>query len=336
MFLRCATELTRAGAFLFLCFAPACDRGPTPEPRKPAVSAEQRPEELELQPAKEPSSSAQPTPSATPESTAKPATASADPILFELKKGDKSSFVFGTMHMGTDVEKDLNHVVIDSFDRSPRAAFEIDLDAVDIMAAAKDMMLPAGKSAKDGLTEKQWKTLVETVGSFLMPSSSLERMKPWALSTLISQKFLPKTRAMDQVLLERARQQKKKLYFLETAKEQMSLLDQVFDSAALADMLDDLDKTERNLSDLASAYRGGDLPAFEKVVFDPVEMKKHPPMFNILLFKRNDAWIPKLRTPFDDGGVFVAVGAAHVVGERGIVKLLEKEGFSVVQVKALR
>ncbi len=239
------------------------------------------------------------------------------------------------MHIGTDVERDINRVVLESFDRSTRAAFEIDLQAVDMMAAARDMMLPPGKSAKDGLTEKQWRTLVDTVGSFLMPASSLERMKPWALSTLISQKFLPKTEAMDLVLLSRARKQKKDVFFLETASEQMALLDRVFDTAALAEMLDDLDKAKRNLVDLAEGYRSGDLPAFEKVVFDPVEMKKHPPMFDLLLFARNDGWIPKLKTPFDDGGVFVAVGAAHVVGDRGIVKLLEKEGFTVSRVQPL-
>lgn len=313
-------------------FATACDPKPTQEPPRAEVSTEER-----ARPPAPPSdvSTRTPAPSAIPEAPPRAASAANAPILFELKKADKTSYVFGTMHLGTDVEKDINRVVLESFDRSSRAAFEIDLQSIDLMAAAKDMMLPPGKSAKEGLTDAQWRALVATVGSFLTPESALERMKPWALSTMISQKFLPKTEAMDLVLLARARKQKKDVFFLETAGEQMALLDKVFDTAALAEMLDDLDKAKKNLADLAEGYRSGDLPAFEKVVFDPVEMKKHPPMFDLLLFARNDAWIPKLKTPFDDGGVFVAVGAAHVVGDRGIVKLLEKEGFTVSRVQPL-
>ena len=37
-------------------------------------------------------------------------------------------------------------------------------------------------------------------------------------------------------------------------------------------------------------------------------------------------------THFDDGGVFVAVGAAHVMGERGLLKQLEQQGFEVSRV----
>jgi hypothetical protein len=281
-----------------------------------------------------PPASAQPPSSAAPSASAKaPGPTGNRPILFSLTSGAATNYVFGTMHAGMDLEKDIDPVVLQSLDASTSAAFEVDTDKIDPMAAAALMMLPPGKSAKDGLTTAQWKTLTDKVAGLLMPESSLEAMKPWALGALYVQKLLPATDPMDKELLDRARAQKKNVFFLETIDEQMKILDKAFDQRVLVDMLSDPADTERTTLGLAAAYRAGDLGPFERFAFDPEDMKKHPAMFELVLFKRNDAWIPKLKTPLERGGVFVAVGAAHVVGDRGIVKLLEQQGFTVKRVE---
>jgi uncharacterized protein len=308
----------------------ACDGGSKVLPPAVERSAEPTPSALAST-----APSAAPPPSASPSSSASAPTAPTRnrPLLFSLSSGTATNFVFGTMHAGVDVEKDLDPVVLRSLDASSSAAFELDTDKIDPMAAAALMMLPPGKSAKDGLTSAQWRTLTDKVAGLLMPESSLEVMKPWALGALYVQKLLPATEPMDKELLERARAQKKKLIFLETMEEQMKILDKAFDQRVLVDMLNDPADTERTTLGLAAAYRAGELAPFERLAFDPDDMKKHPAMFDLVLFKRNDAWIPKLKSPLERGGVFVAVGAAHVVGDRGIVKLLEQQGFTVMRVE---
>lgn len=309
----------------------ACDRGPATEPKPSAAGGSASPQ-LETPTTAPALASASAVPSAAP--SADPAAATGgDPILFALEKNGAKSFVFGTMHVGTDVEKDLAPVVLETFDGASKAAFEVDLGGVDMMEAASAMMLAEGDSAEKHLTQQQWKTLVAEVSSFLMPASALARLKPWALSSVLVQRFLPKTKPMDLVLLERARAQKKELLFLETAREQMAILDKAFDFSMLAEMLDDVPKAKKETVALAEGYRSGDLPAFEKLAFDPEQVKKHPAMFELGLYARNDAWIPKLASPFERGGIFVAVGAAHVLGDRGIVKLLEKQGFTSSRVE---
>lgn len=283
-----------------------------------------------LSPSAAPPTSAQPPSSASAKA---PGPTANRPILFSLTSGTATNYVFGTMHAGMDLDKDIDPVVLRSLDASSSAAFEVDTDKIDPMAAAALMMLPPGKSAKEGLSESQWKTLTDKVAGLLMPESSLEVMKPWALGALYVQKLLPATEPMDKELLDRARAQKKNVFFLETIDEQMKILDKAFDKRVLVDMLSDPADTEQTTLGLAAAYRAGDLGPFEQFAFDPEDMKKHPAMFELVLFKRNDAWIPKLETPLGRGGVFVAVGAAHVVGERGIVKQLEKRGFTVKRVE---
>jgi uncharacterized protein len=309
-----------------------CDGGSSVKPPTVAGSTEPTVSAPVSSVSAPPPSSSSPTPAPVP--SASPAAVVPNrPILFSLTSGAATNYVFGTMHAGMDLEKDIDPVVLRSLDASTSAAFEVDTDKIDPMAAAALMMLPPGKSAKEGLTEAQWETLTDKVAGLLMPESSLAVMKPWALGALYVQKLLPATEPMDKELLERARAQKKTVFFLETIEEQMKILDKAFDKRVLVDMLSDPADTERTTHGLAAAYRAGDLGPFERFAFDPDDMKKHPAMFDLVLFKRNDAWIPKLKTPLERGGVFVAVGAAHVVGDRGIVKLLEQQGFTVKRVE---
>jgi uncharacterized protein YbaP (TraB family) len=50
-----------------------------------------------------------------------------------------------------------------------------------------------------------------------------------------------------------------------------------------------------------------------------------------LLYKRNASWIAPIEKLHAAGGGFIAVGAAHTVGPRSVVDLLEKRGFQVTR-----
>jgi hypothetical protein len=50
---------------------------------------------------------------------------------------------------------------------------------------------------------------------------------------------------------------------------------------------------------------------------------------DILLYNRNENWVEKLKTILPDRSVVVAVGAGHLPGERGVINLLRKAGFTV-------
>jgi uncharacterized protein YbaP (TraB family) len=49
----------------------------------------------------------------------------------------------------------------------------------------------------------------------------------------------------------------------------------------------------------------------------------------LLLTRRNINWIGQLKAIMHKESVFVAVGAGHLVGEKGLINLLRKEGYTV-------
>jgi len=53
----------------------------------------------------------------------------------------------------------------------------------------------------------------------------------------------------------------------------------------------------------------------------------------LLLSARNERWIPFLEQLAHEGGAFVAVGAAHLVGKDGVVALLRAHGYRVARVR---
>lgn len=279
-----------------------------------------------------PSASAAPTSSTAATPAARPGKSKAPPFLYEAKKGDKVSYFLGTMHTAVDSDRDLNPVVYDKLDASKTVFFELDASNIDPMAAMSMAMMPKGETIKTKLKAERWKLLMDRTSSLLMPESSLEHMKPWFLGALLTQSMLPKTDPLDQVLEERARDHKQKLVFLETADQQLAILDRSFDLSVLDDMLGDLPKTEKVTAEMSALYLAGDADKLEKLLFDDEDMKKHPKMYEDLLFSRNRAWIPKLSSALAEGGAFVAVGAAHLMGDKGVPKLLEKEGFTFTRV----
>ena len=218
-------------------------------------------------------------------------------------------------------------------DEAKVVVMEADVFNVDAFEIAKTAMYPPGKSVVKDLKPEHWKIVVDRLSSFLLPESSLAQMKPWFIGTMLVQKMLPEVEPIDSVLYKRATKAGKKLVYVETVKEQLGMVEKSFDVKVLDDMLADMKKTEKMTLELADAYRKGDVEKLTTITFDAEEMKKHPPMFDLLFFARNEKWIPKLVPLFEQGDVFVAVGAGHLLGDKGVQALLAKKGFSVERIK---
>ena len=62
-------------------------------------------------------------------------------------------------------------------------------------------------------------------------------------------------------------------------------------------------------------------------------LQKQSPEFmefaDIFLYDRNKRWIPKLIKEMQKKKCFVAVGAGHLFGEKGVIDLLKKEGYEI-------
>ncbi len=254
------------------------------------------------------------------------------PLFWKLEKDGHTSYVLGTMHLGIDPAT-LPASVWQALDASPTFATEVD----PAQMTELDLTRKDGKTLRAELGEDYWKKLEDALGP--ASAKALLKLKPMIPATMLAMRGLPKTASMDRSLHTRAIDRKKKLVYLETVALQLAVLEAVMDARALKDLLDDLPGAEERAKAMVAAYRAGDedeileIQAVERELW----LKKGRPaaeydtQIDALLYKRNASWIEPIEQLHADGGGFIAFGAAHAVGPRGVLDLLAKRGFAITR-----
>ncbi|WP_444997216.1 TraB/GumN family protein [Aliikangiella sp. IMCC44359] len=131
---------------------------------------------------------------------------------------------------------------------------------------------------------------------------------------------------------KRAEKDKKSALFLETPEEQLNFLAQMGlnnEDAFYLNMLQDFTNTNEQFSQMIKLWRSGNAKGLDELANDLMK-KDYPKMYQSLLVDRNNNWMPIIENYFKTKEVeFVLVGAAHLVGEQGIVKQLQKKGYQL-------
>jgi uncharacterized protein YbaP (TraB family) len=251
-------------------------------------------------------------------------------------QGQKGGCLFGTYHLlGSDYIKEkpnLNSV----YEKSKTVVVETIIDSALLpQMAMKAMMV---ESIADMVDSAEYRIISEAVEPLVgAPMSLLNKMKPMALATLISlnmaqaatpDSFQFSGMPIDQYFAAHAKKQKKEVVPLESMMEQADILlngESVEDQLeALLYILNEKDEVRQMTQRTITAYMKEDLAAMLAISQDYEEEMGD---MSAILDDRNKNWIPKLKPLLAKGSVFIAVGALHLPGEFGLIKLLEAEGF---------
>ena len=82
---------------------------------------------------------------------------------------------------------------------------------------------------------------------------------------------------------------------------------------------------------MIGAWREGNNDKLEKMFIADMQAEA-PELYDSLLLQRNLNWIPQIESMLRDADTeFVLVGAAHLVGDQGLLELLSQKGFQVKQ-----
>ncbi|MDB4985279.1 MAG: GumN family protein [Myxococcaceae bacterium] len=264
-------------------------------------------------------------------------------FLYEVRGKHGSSFLLGTIHLGFGFDEVLTPAARAHFDQAREVMTEADVSAADPEQMLQAALLPPERSLRSILGEATWKKLLARIDAQI-PALMLERLEPWLPTVMLSLEDLGKalaelkpgaeTRQMDLELMKEAKARGKKLSHFETVQEQLA----VFASIAIDEQVRELrrlldengvEQARRLLQNFAS----GDEDALCDSLFDEAELKNAPVFYDRVLFDRNARWLPSIVREVDEGGTFIAVGAGHLLGERGIVAELRRRGYSVTRVE---
>jgi uncharacterized protein YbaP (TraB family) len=265
-----------------------------------------------------------------------PSSGPAHGLLWEIGSPDSSpSYLFGTIHSEDPGVVGLAPAVEHAFTGSRQVILEVNLDTDAMVAGSTAMLLTDGQR----LSEIVGKSLFEQTAAALrrrgIPDMMTEHMKPWAAATALSMPVPETGRVLDVVLFQRAQQAGKPLHGLETITEQL----EVFDGLPLEDQVELLRVAVEQvagldgiLAELLAAYKRQDLAAMmaiNEAAMAVGDQRLAGEFQRRLIVDRNHRMVERMVPWLKQGGAFVAVGALHLPGEKGLVSLLRQRGYSV-------
>jgi uncharacterized protein YbaP (TraB family) len=183
--------------------------------------------------------------------------------------------------------------------------------------------------------------LAEKLG---LPGASLDQMKPWLLSLTLSSLSLIKLGYSPDLGIDRhfvrAAKHKKEILELESMEFQIKLLSGLSDELQMKFLeltLEEAENANERMEKIVGAWSKGDAALLEDEMLKK-RAAKSPAQAEFqakLIDERNTTMAKKIGEYLKTKDVhFVVVGSAHLIGEKGIVRLLEKDGFKVEQVES--
>ncbi len=289
---------------------------------------------------------------AKPINTASAVPSNTKSLLWEISGKDlkKTSYLYGTIHLIPKKDFFMTDATKKAFDASQKVTFEINMKEMSnpmaMMSIFTKALIPNGKKLKDFLNDEDYGLVQRKFDSLGLPLKMLERVKPMFLSVMVgsdgeqipmdgSTKESNKSTSYEMEFLKMGETQKKEFGGLETVEFQMGIFDSI-PYQVQADMLVKTIKSGGSGSDeltkMVEMYKNQDIEAMCQMLKSGEESELGN-YENMLLNNRNINWIPLMSKAMLEKSTFFAVGAGHLGGEKGVVNLLKKAGYTVKPLK---
>lgn len=243
------------------------------------------------------------------------------------------SYLYGTIHITCDAS--LQKPTLDAIANTAQLYLELDMDDPQMqMTMVQGMMMKEGKTMKTMMSDADYKMVdayfTQTLG---MGLAALDKMKPFMLTTLLLPSMLDcPMQSVEQELMKVNASQNKEVLGLETVQEQLAVFDAIPYEVQLAELIKSVrnkfanDKAE--LIKMYAVYQSADIDAMQNMTAES-ENKITADYQDELLNDRNANWIPKIEQIAKQKPTFFGVGAGHLGGEKGVIALLKKKGYTV-------
>ena len=254
-------------------------------------------------------------------------------LLWEVSgKGiTKPSWLFGTIHLMCSDQLKMPKTVEEKFNTSRSLFLEIKMDDPDMM---KEMMM--GMQMKDSSTlENLMGNKFDSVSHIFqtttgLPLKMLNTAKPFMLISMLYPSLLACTPASWESIFEKMAQDKGiEIQGLEKLQDQMDIFDKIpykVQSDMFVKMILNIDSSKKDFNEMLDVYKNKDINQLNVLTNKEEDFGKYT---DILLDNRNHNWIPVIGEQAKKMPTFFAFGAGHLGGEKGVINLLRKAGFTV-------
>ena len=245
--------------------------------------------------------------------------------------GGATSYLFGTMHVSDPRVLDVLSHVATEFAASGQFVLEVLFDAEVAAKLRAAMFYQDGQRLADSAGGELALAAAGRLADFGIPAELALTMKPWAAFTTLSMPRGTNSVPLDLQLLARAERAGMPIHGLESVAEQIAVFEQLgpaLQVALLRETVCNFDLFQRELEALVAAYVARDLVTL-MIASDRYAGADQAALLDALLWQRNQRMVARLEPLLAAGPTFIAIGALHLPGPRGVLALLEQRGYRV-------
>jgi uncharacterized protein YbaP (TraB family) len=317
-------------SLLLLVSACAAPETKTPEPApvaiEPSPTVETQTEEVELPPAED----IEPTKNKS--------------FIWQVSSDASSIYLLGSIHVASFALYPLDSCIEDAFEQTDNLVVEVDINEIDNeyvgMLALEYASYSENETLQNNIPEELYIQLDEYFAQFGVSLVQLNMFRPWfiylTLDTLQTGELgYHAEYGMDLYFLTKAAEADKSIFELETAEFQIELLSSFTDELMILALEDYVNNppTEEDVASLFEAWENGDAAEMEQILFEAlIEEPTLEPFYDKTFDERNFDMAEQIEEFLaDEETYFIVVGAGHLVGENGLVNILDERGYITEQ-----
>ncbi len=248
----------------------------------------------------------------------------------------ESNYLFGTIHSQDHVVAQFPPHVRLALAQSQPFVIESVLTEESNKVFFDSISFKDGKLLSDIISPSVYHYLQGILPDYGVPVEKIPNLKPWAAFTLIGRPKPVNAKTLDMVLIDTARSLNKEIISLENMKELIEPMEKL----SLDDQIIILDDTVCNhgqiiqdswelvqlylARDLAGMMAFNNQPHFDEDIFERY--------IQGILYDRNERMLERIIPYLDDGSAFIAVGALHLAGEKGLLHMLKNIKYKITMV----
>ena len=257
-------------------------------------------------------------------------------LLWEISRDSgQPSYLLGTIHSEDPRVTQLPAAVQSKFDQAGTFCAEMRMDPATQIRMSQGMMYLDGQRLDQKIDPELFRKTASLIGNYGIPEQMTALLKPWAAGLMLS---VPKPESgmfLDYLLYQTAKEQGKQLCGLETPEQVVEL----FDTTPLKTQVNLLrvairehGNLEQMVEEMLQIYLARDLDRL--LEYSERELAKSGAdvsalINDSLIGQRNHNMLETMHGHLARGNAFVAVGALHLPGEIGLLRMLEEQGYRV-------
>lgn len=263
-------------------------------------------------------------------------------LLWEIEHQEtkQKSYIFGTIHLIPESYFKISDSLMYCIENAEEIYLEIKLDQLENLLNISDLLgellMPNGTLLSQLLSEEEFEQVKIKMEEINLPLFLYNKIQPMFLATFIhATEYTPnedsnvqKMVSYDMEINNIASEKEIPLKGLESMEFQLKLLNCIPLEEQAQYLVTEInhDHQNNNQIDLFEIYHNQDLSQLKQLVSDP----NLPEQFDeLMLDKRNENWVEQIKEIGKTKTCLYAVGAAHLIGENGILQMLSENGFSI-------